>query len=473
MHYASYNGWQDVVSLLVEKGINVNAKTKNGDRPISLALKNSFKNVIEILLRAKAYSRTNCAFESMVLSIACEKGWFNVVQCLVDIGIDINEKPLPRGVPILLAIEYSHRAIFDLLVKFGANLADSDLENTTVLHHACRTGWLDVAQLLVDRGSDINAITRNGWTPLLLAASYSHKDIVCMLLKAGAHLNTYESSTWTFLHYACKDGWLDIVQYLLKAGFDINAKTFDGKTPLIIAAEYSNFDIFNHLLELEADVYVKIPILPSNSCEESRHDDGMEWTVLHHASYYGCLEVVESLVRKKVNLNLKNSQGETVLHLAAQKNNLYIVELLLEAGADCNIEDERNNTALHYLIVNYPYNAETIKMFLEHGSCVDHFDYYRLNQNHYLKEEILQDANICTQAIINQFNRDLEILYEQHPLAVEHLPSVERMKIKSNRNMVRCIKQSVRHEIETNQFCNIVQIRPIVLSLLSLRSYHG
>lgn len=475
LHYASYNGWLDVVSLLVEKGINVNAKTKNGDRPISLAFENSFENVIEILLRAKAYSRIKGRFECMLLSCACEEGWLNVVQCLVDIGIDVNEKPLlSRDAPILLAIEYSHRAIFDLLVKSGANLTESDWYNTTVLHHACRIGWLDVAQLLVDRGSDINAVTNTGLTPVLLAVRNSHKDIFFMLLKAGAHLNTCESNTWTCLHYACRVGWLDVVQYLLETGFDINAKNFDGKTPLVIAAEYSNFDIFNHLLEAGADVYVKFSTFPSRPLIEAVSDDGMGWTVLHHASYDGCLEVVESLVKKKVNINLKTSRGETPLHLASQMTNFDVIKYLLEAGADCNIEDTNYATPLTYLARAYPlYNAETIRLFLEHGSCIDHFVYDVLNNIPNFKEDILQDAKICTQAIINQFNRDLERLYEQYPLAAEHLPPVERMKIKSNRNMVHCIEQSVRHEIETNQFCNIVEIRPIVLSLLSLRSYIG
>lgn len=479
LHYASFNGWLDVVSLLLEKGCNINAETKSRDTSLTFAVCYSWKKIVEILIKAGAKSGIYGVHKMSLLSKACEKGWFNVVQYLVDCGINVNVKTLTGETPLSLAIQGSHHAIFDLLVESGANLKNTDCKKTTLLHYACMTGWLDAVQFLVEEGFDIDAEAYNGDTPLQIAAIFFHRDIFYMLLNSGARLDASKPNTSTLLHNTCRVGWLDIVQLLVEAGFDMNAKNENGETPLVIAAHYNNSDILDYLLEAGADVNVKIPI---SSCsnrmwDENTYesDDVPALTVLHVACCNRWLEAVESLVRKKVDLNIKTLQGETALYLAVDEGNFEIVKCLMEAGADCNIENEdyKNIMNLSYLICKGLGNADTIRLFLDYGACIYKHHYNNLIKFPVYKDSLLLDSKLCTQAIVNRFNRDLKRVYEECPLVVKSLPlpPIEKMKILDYRNRAQCIEESVKHEIETNGFCNIMKIRPIVLSLLSLQSF--
>lgn len=461
----------EISNSLLAKGANPNASYGKGNVPLLLAAKYSCLHAVKTLILWGADIKCCDKEKWTVLHYASLHGWFDVVQSIVERGPDVNAKNCSGDTPIILAIQNSYRNIFNLLVEAGADLKCCSGRRMTMLHFACQVGWMDIAQFLVERGFDVNAENSRGNTPLLLAAKYFHKDIYEMLFKSGAQLKCCNLKKWSMLHAACRAGWQDVVQSLVDAGFDINAKTRDHETPLFFAAKHSHMEIFDFLLEAGADVNIKTLIKSyyQRCIEGDSSDEDEAWTLLQHACDKGWLEVVQCLTKKGININEKSFDGDTPLHTALKSDNLLIVTHLLNKGADANIEGEDCETALSLLISNEQANAETIRLFIEHGSCVNYYDYKHLSEFSFFKENTLQDSELCTQAVINQFNIELEDLYEE-PFIVENLPPVERMKMKSNGNAAHCIEQSVRHEIETYGYCNIVKVRPIVLSLLSLRA---
>lgn len=57
------------------------------------------------------------------------------------------------------------------------------------------------------------------------------------------------------------------------------------------------------------------------------------------------IEQMSYLLKNKVDINIKNSQGYTPLMLSVMKNNIDMVRLLLDSGADANILDNKGRNA--------------------------------------------------------------------------------------------------------------------------------
>lgn len=58
-------------------------------------------------------------------------------------------------------------------------------------------------------------------------------------------------------------------------------------------------------------------------------------------------EILNTLVLKKANLNLKNRVGKTPVHIAAETRNLAGVKLLIQMGADAHAQNLEGQTVLH------------------------------------------------------------------------------------------------------------------------------
>jgi ankyrin repeat protein len=118
------------------------------------------------------------------------------------------------------------------------------------------------------------------------------------------------------------------VESFLKVGGDINSLDKEGFTLLekSIRSEYNNASKF--LISNGANVNAGMP--------------------LFFASARGQREIVELLILKGADINVKGSFGETPLHWAAQYGHKNVVELLLSKGADPNVTDAVGGTPLHY-----------------------------------------------------------------------------------------------------------------------------
>jgi ankyrin repeat protein len=84
---------------------------------------------------------------------------------------------------------------------------------------------------------------------------------------------------------------------------------------------------------------------------------------LNWASKNGITEIVELLLDKGVNSNIKNDRLITPLSYASEKGYVNIVKMLLDKGADPNIKDNRGETALIWASQNGYENI--VKMLLD------------------------------------------------------------------------------------------------------------
>ena len=124
-------------------------------------------------------------------------------------------------------------------------LARTEYSDVTLLHYACRNGWLDfVKSLIHEHSCDPHAVTQGGETPLHYACRYGHFDIVRYLIsEQHCDPDCCDSDQRTLLHWvsgACRvctpKQAVRIVKFLVSlANCDVSKRDKDGDTALHIA----------------------------------------------------------------------------------------------------------------------------------------------------------------------------------------------------------------------------------------------
>ena len=129
---------------------------------------------------------------------------------------------------------------------------------------------------------------------------------------------------------AVDKGNIEEVKRQLASGADVNAHGAVG-FPINQATQFGHKAIIELLISKGADVNVK---------------DIQGFTPLHRVAFDGHVKMAELLIEKGAELNVKNGWHSTPLVEAALGNQLELVKLLISKGADVNLVDNRNQTAL-------------------------------------------------------------------------------------------------------------------------------
>jgi ankyrin repeat protein len=229
IHAFVQQGNESAVSLLLQKGADVNARTKS----------------------------EGCT----ALHIAVERYNTTIIRLLLNNGADIDaqdkkDRMTALGITIRLA-GGNNLEIVRLLKEYGANvnglIRDAN-EQTTPLMLALEVGMESMVRLLLELGAAIDTKDGCGNTSLLMAAVHGRRVEAHLLLKRGANQNAKNNRGETALMMAVKGGSEDIVDLLLERGADIEARAKDGETALVIAAKNGREMIVRKLLQKGADV---------------------------------------------------------------------------------------------------------------------------------------------------------------------------------------------------------------------------
>lgn len=136
-----------------------------------------------------------------------------------------------------------------------------------------------VKQMIVDKPVVINSQDEYGFSALHNVMSEEQFEIVAYLIKNGANVNIQNDQGISPLHLA---GYPKNVELLLNAGAEIDIIDFQGNTPL-------------HIIASETDEYI---------------------------------DVVEYLISRNANRNLKNKAGQTPLNIAIEAGNEAMINVL-------------------------------------------------------------------------------------------------------------------------------------------------
>ncbi|XP_067650403.1 putative ankyrin repeat protein RBE_0220 [Haliotis asinina] len=129
---------------------------------------------------------------------------------------DINRKRKDGRTPLMMAVIKRQRAVSNLLMQNGVNVAHGDDYGNNVLYFTCRSGQLDLVKyFLFESTVDINRNGKDGRTPLMMAVIKRQRTVSNLLMQNGANVAHGDDYGNNVLHFTCRGGQLDLVKYFL------------------------------------------------------------------------------------------------------------------------------------------------------------------------------------------------------------------------------------------------------------------
>ncbi|XP_018569299.1 uncharacterized protein LOC108909444 [Anoplophora glabripennis] len=379
LHSAALQGDSEIAKFLVlECGVDVNARDATGSTALYVALRGGQRYVIECLVELGAGVNIDNGLGFTALHLAASNGLLDIVKSLVDLGADINNKDASGHTSLHLSALNSRWQIVKFLMELDSNLdmgvndreivvnLASKVRNVLYpygrgsLHEAAANGNLRIIKVLLKLGVNVDMVDHNGCTPLHVASSClvttvkflvehgadinikdrrggtalhhavctSQWDVIKFFLERGVNINITDNDGSTLLHYAARSGQWDIIEFFLNRGIDVNVRNIYGLVPIQFAVMSCSRFTLNALLERGADV-------------NNRDDDGR--TALHFAASGGNLDAVKFLVESGIDTSVRDNSGRTWLHFGA----LDTVNFILDLGIDVNVRDNDGRTPQH------------------------------------------------------------------------------------------------------------------------------
>lgn len=150
---------------------------------------------------------------------AAANGRLNILQLLLQRGVDINASDLTGWTPLCAAAAHNRVDAMEQLQAAGALLTASDRHMCSALHAAATGANLDAATFLCEHQADVNAVDARGWTPLHVAVQANQTAMAAFLLDHGANVKAVTQDGLTPLQLAnAMKKHDDIINLLIERG---------------------------------------------------------------------------------------------------------------------------------------------------------------------------------------------------------------------------------------------------------------
>ncbi|CRG83432.1 Ankyrin-1 [Talaromyces islandicus] len=393
LHFACKSGHVEMVSELLQHGVDINAKTREtGSTP---------------------------------LHVACQYGHCQTILHLLERGADINATDKNGRTPLHVATLWQQSLAVCALLEhsltegIAIDLVAVDIHKATALHLAASEGRLDILEHIIkhledkDKDTDSDEITvqgllsikdSHGATPLHHAAAQGHANIVHMLISlesrySCSHILALDGYRDYPIHPAVRSGHLEVVELLLGeegfAGDQLKHGGKDGACAIHLAILHGHIDLVQRLCEIHKDVNVSFSLfygagsqsplhLAVENCQVDMVEhllnaeatpnimDATEATPLHYASRKGFLPIVDLLLKHKARVDIPDQQGVSPLLAAAESDHEKVAKRLIDSYADVDAMDKDRNTAL--MAACKCNNPQVTRWLLEAGAKVGAVD---------------------------------------------------------------------------------------------------
>ena len=254
---------QDIISLLRNNHIEINALDSHGYNPLHYAIKQEQPDIVNLLLTIESEDEQN----------PIEKSDPNITTN--DYSNSIITSPLLLALIYVNDTEKSNK-IIKMLLKSGAKCDYKDEENCTFFLRACEKGRTEIINYILEKDPcpiELNKEVSNFGGALHMALLGSQDDHITPLLQKGIDLTIKNSDGNTALHLALLEKQMnqfkEILDFIVASDMDnskkkeiINAQNNEGNTLLHeLALSKSNF-LINYLInkipkEFAADETIK------------------------------------------------------------------------------------------------------------------------------------------------------------------------------------------------------------------------
>ncbi|XP_057334146.1 putative ankyrin repeat protein RF_0381 [Microplitis mediator] len=324
---------------------------KNGAKPeqatILAAIKNNNLDVVKILIDSGAYISLTTLLKVMEkviyeneperyifrgltedsgpLRLSTSRKYEEFIKLLIKNGVDVNYQYSFKGSPLDIACKHNDLELVKILVEAGANVHIS-LNEYYPIKSAVEHNNYQLAEYLVNHCTAAN-IPCDYSEALICAVEWDRKEIVELLIKNGANINYMPLYTSSALIHSIKNCTPEITEMLVKAGANVNMN-LRNNTALIEAIKVPDYKMIPYLIENGADVDVSI-----------------------------------NKIGSLLNWYFRSSKSA-------------VISLALDVGADVNVVDENDKTAIDFFS-----NTENFQTLIEHTIKLKAANLYLIDKN--------------------------------------------------------------------------------------------
>ena len=388
LNSACVSGNKDMVKLLMDEYGCTNAGNSDGDTPLHVACEWGYLDICLLLLEQQgcAIDATNARGHTP-LSLAVRHSRFEILQVLIQNGANIATKTkdtLETPLHFASCIDFEHQFAIVLLKNSACTLEylnATDKYGDTALFNACRTKNVDLVKALVLKSENVRLFINETTNEMAahVACRINSFSVLQVLVSEGLktpmqchQLNYLEQS---LLHLACENDAEDIVDYLIENKIcELNNFDYNGRSPLHIACIRGNTSIVKKLLT-------------SDNFKITDKDEE-ENTVLH---YICNRDVVDPDLIKLICLNVdsmlleQNSFQYNPLHYLCATDGMQILKCLLEHTRNhnlfnialCTPNRDGGDTPLHVafksrrlMMIRFMFNCSAISGGLSGAICL-------------------------------------------------------------------------------------------------------
>ncbi len=372
LHSAAQKGNIYLARKVLEAGIPINKRTKNGKTPLFFAVINNQKEMVSFLLQNGAevedYLDNLTTNRAILFYLNFCKSQNNNTEAEntfpendsdKTVNLIIKTGKIEKFFEVNDSVgDNEWRDAYNLiktgkLVKLFELSEHKDLSKMSFMGEpapciASEFNNIQIIKFLIFKYKCENLVdSANSRNALHYAVINSNKEIAGLLLNNGFSPNIKDKKLNTPLHFAVNDYSANIIDALLHKGADINALNINKESPLVLAVKNGNFKAVKVLIRNGANVNIQ-------------DSDGN--TPLNCAVNTSSEVFVNYLLQNGADPNILNSKKQNSLHLALLNDDAKIIELLLEKGADMNQQDSEGNTPLHYTALFASNNSDILDL---------------------------------------------------------------------------------------------------------------
>ena len=263
----------------------------------------------------------------------------------------------------------------------------------TPLELACVSSEVEMVKWLIknDANPDGSPGNHNGlWSALgdsFPSEATRNEAVLRALIEGGANLNIERAKGDTPFRVVCTRGLPYYAKILIEAGANYNFKEKSlGKTSLRAAAHFGRAEMVQLLLDKNLDPNVR---------------DDWGWTPLHVAINPKTAKV---LVDGGADIHAKAKDGNEPIHSLVGENMLESVKYLLSLGVEADTKGRDNITPLHQAVIFN--HVDGAKLLLDNGANIKAVDSNGMTCLHFARSEPTVNFLLSNGALVNSLSTD-------------------------------------------------------------------
>jgi ankyrin repeat protein len=416
MVWAAENGYQDVVTLLLDQGHSPNFHPRDLVRrrpPLIWAIIRGHDDLARLLLEHGADVEQEDKAGHTAIIAAVRFARRDLIRPILDRGTDPCEGSEGYVSAVEQTVSHSDFESMELILQDQERRGQGKKTCITLMLSAMRWNNVNVMKRMIELGMGVNEFCLRGDTPLLLASRLVVIDAISLFLDHGADPNvadqdgkrplslvaSFDIFSWPpALKYSPNETLEMAVNLLVEKGAVVDIRDNKQQTPLILAAHHHNEGVIGALIKHGADVMAEdqsgrtvlsrlaggsrcgvydptaIAQLIIDQGADIHQMDHTGRSAASHAAEKGQAGILQLLIEKGNNINTPDHHGKTPLLWATtqNKNVCAVMEVLFDSGTDPNLCDQDGRTPLIEAVVHESHylkdRKKKVTLLLDHGA---------------------------------------------------------------------------------------------------------